>query len=561
VTTTAAKVPSDIAIAQAATLRPIRDVAAELGLTDDELELYGRYKAKVAVRALQQRPARGKLVLVTGINPTPAGEGKSTVTVGVTQALRKLGKNAILAMREPSLGPVFGVKGGAAGGGYAQVVPMEDINLHFTGDFHAIASAHNLLSAMLDAHLHHGNALGLDVRRITWPRTIDMNDRALRNIIVGLGGLSGGPMREERFVIIPGSEIMAILALATGIEDLEERIARIILGLRPDKTAARASDIKAQGAMTLLLKDAINPNLVQTLEGGPALVHCGPFGNIAHGCNSVVATKLGLALSDIVLTEAGFGADLGAEKFFDIKCRFAGLKPEAAIIVATVRALKMHGGVKKDQLGVASPAAVQRGAENLRRHIRNVKKFGIPALVALNRFITDADEEVDAVRAVGAAEGVEVLRCDVWEKGGEGGIAVAEALLGLLKSSKAAFKPLYDERRPIREKIETIAREIYGAGNVSFAPAADRALELLPKLGLGETPVCMAKTQYSFSDDAAQLGAPSGFTLHVRDILPSAGAGFVVALAGDIMTMPGLGKNPAAERIRLLPDGTIEGLF
>jgi len=561
VTTSAARVPSDIAIAQAATLRPIRDVAAELGLTDDELELYGRYKAKVAVRALQQRPARGRLVLVTGINPTPAGEGKSTVTVGVTQALRKLGKNAILAMREPSLGPVFGVKGGAAGGGYAQVVPMEDINLHFTGDFHAIASAHNLLSAMLDAHLHHGNALGLDVRRITWPRTIDMNDRALRNIIVGLGGLSGGPMREERFVIIPGSEIMAILALATGIEDLEERIARIILGLRPDKTAARASDIKAQGAMTLLLKDAINPNLVQTLEGGPALVHCGPFGNIAHGCNSVVATKLGLALSDIVLTEAGFGADLGAEKFFDIKCRFAGLKPEAAIIVATVRALKMHGGVKKDQLGVASPAAVQRGAENLRRHIRNVKKFGIPALVALNRFITDADEEVDAVRAVGVAEGVEVLRCDVWEKGGEGGIAVAEALLGLLKSSKAAFKPLYDERRPIREKIETIAREIYGAGNVSFAPAADRALELLPKLGLGETPVCMAKTQYSFSDDAAQLGAPSGFTLHVRDILPSAGAGFVVALAGDIMTMPGLGKNPAAERIRLLPDGTIEGLF
>ena len=560
-TTSAARVPSDIAIAQAATLRPIRDVAAELGLTDDELELYGRYKAKVAVRALQQRPARGRLVLVTGINPTPAGEGKSTVTVGVTQALRKLGKNAILAMREPSLGPVFGVKGGAAGGGYAQVVPMEDINLHFTGDFHAIASAHNLLSAMLDAHLHHGNALGLDVRRITWPRTIDMNDRALRNIIVGLGGLSGGPMREERFVIIPGSEIMAILALATGIEDLEERIARIILGLRPDKTAARASDIKAQGAMTLLLKDAINPNLVQTLEGGPALVHCGPFGNIAHGCNSVVATKLGLALSDIVLTEAGFGADLGAEKFFDIKCRFAGLKPEAAIIVATVRALKMHGGVKKDQLGVASPAAVQRGAENLRRHIRNVKKFGIPALVALNRFITDADEEVDAVRAVGVAEGVEVLRCDVWEKGGEGGIAVAEALLGLLKSSKAAFKPLYDERRPIREKIETIAREIYGAGNVSFAPAADRALELLPKLGLGETPVCMAKTQYSFSDDAAQLGAPSGFTLHVRDILPSAGAGFVVALAGDIMTMPGLGKNPAAERIRLLPDGTIEGLF
>jgi formate--tetrahydrofolate ligase len=560
-TATATKVPSDIAIAQAAKLRPIRDVAAELGLSDDELELYGKYKAKISLRALQQRPPKGRLVLVTGINPTPAGEGKSTVTVGVTQALRRLGKNAILAMREPSLGPVFGVKGGAAGGGYAQVVPMEDINLHFTGDFHAIASAHNLLSAMLDAHLHHGNALGLDVRRIIWPRTIDMNDRALRNTIVGLGGLSGGPMREERFVIIPGSEIMAILALATGIEDLEERIARIIVGLRPDKTAARASDLKAQGAMTLLLKDAINPNLVQTLEGGPALIHCGPFGNIAHGCNSVAATKLGLALSDIVLTEAGFGADLGAEKFFDIKCRFTGLKPEAAIIVATVRALKMHGGVKKDRLATADPAAVQRGSENLRRHIRNVKRFGVPAMVALNRFITDADEEVEVVRAVGAAEGVDVVRCDVWEKGGEGGVAVAESLLGLLKTSKPAFKPLYDERRPIREKIETIAREIYGAGGVSFAPAADRALELLPKLGLGETPVCMAKTQYSFSDDPTQLGAPAGFTLHVRDILPSAGAGFVVALAGDILTMPGLGKNPAAERIRLLPDGTIEGLF
>jgi len=559
--TTMTKVPSDIAIAQAATLRPIRDVAEELGLAEDELELYGKYKAKISLRALESRPAKGRLVLVTGINPTAAGEGKSTVTVGVTQALRKLGKNAILAIREPSLGPVFGVKGGAAGGGYAQVVPMEDINLHFTGDFHAIASAHNLLSALLDAHLHHGNALGLDVRRITWPRTMDMNDRALRNIIVGLGGLNGGPMREERFVIIPGSEIMAILALSTGIQDLEERISRIILGLRPDKSAARASDLKAQGAMTLLLKDAINPNLVQTLEGGPALVHCGPFGNIAHGCNSVAATKLGLALADIVLTEAGFGADLGAEKFFDIKCRFAGLKPEAAIIVATVRALKMHGGKKKDQLSTPDVAAVQRGAENLRRHIRNVKKFGVPVMVALNRFITDADEEVEAVTAIGGAEGVDVVRCDVWEKGGEGGIAVAESLLGVLKSGKSAFKPLYDERRPIREKIETIAREIYGAGGVGFAPAAERQLELLTKLGLGETPVCMAKTQYSFSDDATLLGAPSGFTLHVRDILPSAGAGFVVALAGDIMTMPGLGKTPAAERIRLNPDGTIEGLF
>jgi len=559
--TATVKVPTDIAIAQAAKLRPIRDVAAELGLEEDELELYGRYKAKISLRALSARAQKGRLVLVTGINPTPAGEGKSTVTVGVTQALRRLGKNAILAIREPSLGPVFGVKGGAAGGGYAQVVPMEDINLHFTGDFHAITSAHNLLAAMLDAHLHHGNVLGIDVRRITWPRTIDMNDRALRSIIVGLGGLNGGPTREDRFVIIPGSEIMAILALATGIDDLEARLARIIVGLRGDKTAVRASDLKAHGAMTLLLKDAINPNLVQTLEGGPALVHCGPFGNIAHGCNSVVATKLGLALCDIVLTEAGFGADLGAEKFLDIKCRFAGLKPEAAIIVATVRALKMHGGVKKDQLGTPDAAAVQRGCENLRRHIRNVKKFGLPALVALNRFISDTDEEVEAVRAVGSAEGVEVVRCDVWEKGGEGGVAVAESLLGLLKTGKAAFKPLYDERRPIREKIETIAREIYGAASVAFAAPAERALELLPKLGLGETPVCMAKTQYSFSDDATKLGAPTGFTLHVRDILPSAGAGFVVALAGEIMTMPGLGKGPAAERIRLHSDGTIEGLF
>ena len=559
--TATVKVPTDIAIAQAAKLRPIRDVAAELGLEEDELELYGRYKAKISLRALSARAQKGRLVLVTGINPTPAGEGKSTVTVGVTQALRRLGKNAILAIREPSLGPVFGVKGGAAGGGYAQVVPMEDINLHFTGDFHAITSAHNLLAAMLDAHLHHGNVLGIDVRRITWPRTIDMNDRALRSIIVGLGGLNGGPTREDRFVIIPGSEIMAILALATGIDDLEARLARIIVGLRGDKTAVRASDLKAHGAMTLLLKDAINPNLVQTLEGGPALVHCGPFGNIAHGCNSVVATKLGLALCDIVLTEAGFGADLGAEKFLDIKCRFAGLKPEAAIIVATVRALKMHGGVKKDQLGTPDAAAVQRGCENLRRHIRNVKKFGLPALVALNRFISDTDEEVEAVRAVGSAEGVEVVRCDVWEKGGEGGVAVAESLLGLLKTGKAAFKPLYDERRPIREKIETIAREIYGAASVAFAAPAERALELLPKLGLGETPVCMAKTQYSFSDDATKLGAPTGFTLHVRDILPSAGAGFGVALAGEIMTMPGLGKGPAAERIRLHSDGTIEGLF
>ena len=559
--TTAVKVPTDIEIAQAAKLRPIAEVAAELGLSDDEIELYGRYKAKIRLAALEPRPPKGRLVLVTGINPTPAGEGKSTVTVGLTQALRRLGKNAILCIREPSLGPVFGVKGGAAGGGYAQVVPMEDINLHFTGDFHAIASAHNLLSAMLDAHLHHGNALGVDVRRITWPRTIDMNDRALRSIIVGLGGVNAGPAREERFVIIPGSEVMAILALATGIQDLEARLARIIVGLTADKKPVRASDLKAQGAMTLLLKDALNPNLVQTLEGGPALVHCGPFGNIAHGCNSVAATRMGLALADLVVTEAGFGADLGAEKFFDIKCRMAGLKPEVAVIVATVRALKMHGGVKKEDLGKPDAEAVKRGAVNLQRHIRNVKKFGLPCLVAVNRFLTDTDAEVEAVTAACAAEAAQAVRSDVWERGGEGGVALAEALLRLLDTSKAAFQPLYDEKRPVKEKIETIAKEIYGADGVQFSHAAERALELLPKLGLGETPVCMAKTQYSFSDDASKLGAPAGYSLHVRDIVPAAGAGFVVALAGDIMTMPGLGKSPAAERIRIHPDGTIEGLF
>ena len=559
--TTTVKVPTDIAIAQTAKLRPIADIADELGLDDDEIELYGKYKAKALLTALAGRQPKGRLVLVTGINPTPAGEGKSTVTVGVTQALRRLGKNAALCIREPSLGPVFGVKGGACGGGYSQVIPMEDINLHFTGDFHAIASAHNLLSAMLDAHLHHGNALGLDTRRITWPRTIDMNDRALRNVIVGLGGLNAGPTREERFVIIPGSEIMAIMALATGLADLEQRLARIIVGLTHDKKPVRASDLKAHGAMTLLLKDAINPNLVQTLEGGPAFIHCGPFGNIAHGCNSIVATQLALSLCDVVLSEAGFGADLGAEKFFDIKCRTAGLNPEAAIVVATVRALKMHGGVKKESLAKPDPDAVRRGAANVRRHIRNVQKFGVPVVVALNRFVTDTEAELETVRDECAAEGVSVELCEVWEKGGEGGIAVAEAVLRLLEGRTAKFKPLYDEKRPLREKIETIAKEIYGAAGVAFAPAAERALEQMPAMGLGETPVCMAKTQYSFTDDATKLGAPSGFTLQVRDILPAAGAGFVVALAGDIMTMPGLSKTPAAEKIRVHPDGTIEGLF
>jgi formate--tetrahydrofolate ligase len=558
---TATKVPSDIAIAQAAKLRPIADVAAEVGLTADEILPYGRYKAKISAEAIARRKPTGRLVLVTGINPTPAGEGKSTVTVGVSQALRRLGKKVVVCIREPSLGPVFGVKGGAAGGGYAQVVPMDEINLHFTGDFHAITSAHNLLSAMLDNHLHQGNALGIDPRRITWPRTMDMNDRALRSMVISLGGINAGPVREDRFVIVPGSEIMAILALSTDLRDLETRLGRIIVGLTRDRKPVTAAELKASGAMTLLLKDAILPNLVQTLEGGPALVHCGPFGNIAHGCNSIVATRLGLSLGDIVLTEAGFGADLGAEKFFDIKARFGQLQPEVAVVVATVRALKMNGGVKKDALGKEDVPALQRGMVNLEAHVRNVQKFGVPVVVALNRFTSDTDEELRAVLDAAAGWGARAALSEVWGKGGEGGEAVAREILAMLDQKKAAFKPLYDAARPIKEKIETIAREIYGAGGVDYSAAAEKNIAQCEAMGLGQTPVCIAKTQYSFSDDPNKLGRPTGFRLTIRDVYPSAGAGFVVALAGDIMTMPGLPKVPAAESIRVLPDGTIEGLF
>jgi formate--tetrahydrofolate ligase len=554
-------VPSDIAIAQAAKLRPIAEVAAEVGLGPDEILPYGRYKAKISAEAIAKRKPKGRLVLVTGINPTPAGEGKSTVTVGVSQALRRLGKKVVLCIREPSLGPVFGVKGGAAGGGYAQVVPMDEINLHFTGDFHAITSAHNLLSAMLDNHLHQGNALGLDPRRITWPRTLDMNDRALRSMVISLGGINAGPVREERFVIVPGSEIMAILALATDLADLETRLGRIIVGLTRDRKPVTATDLKASGAMTLLLKDAILPNLVQTLEGGPALVHCGPFGNIAHGCNSIAATRLGLALGEIVLTEAGFGADLGGEKFFDIKARFGGLKPEAAVVVATVRALKMHGGVKKDALGKEDVAALKRGLVNLEGHVKNVQKFGVPAIVALNRFTSDTDEELKTVLEAARDWGACAALSEVWAKGGEGGEAVAREILAVLEEKKAAFKPLYDVAKPIKEKIETIAREIYGAGGVDYTAVAEKNIAQCEAMGLGQTPVCIAKTQYSFSDDPTKLGRPTGYRLTIRDAYPSAGAGFVVALAGDIMTMPGLPKVPAAESIRVLPDGTIEGLF
>jgi formate--tetrahydrofolate ligase len=554
-------VPSDIAIAQAAKPRPIADVAAELGLSPDEILPYGRHKAKISADAIRARTPKGRLVLVTGINPTPAGEGKSTVTVGVSQALRRLGKKVVVCIREPSLGPVFGVKGGAAGGGYAQVIPMDEINLHFTGDFHAITSAHNLLSAMLDNHMHHGNALGIDPRRITWPRTMDMNDRALRSMVISLGGINAGPVREERFVIVPGSEVMAILCLATDLADLEQRCARIIVGLTRDRKPVTAGDLKAAGAMTLLLKDAVLPNLVQTLEGGPALVHGGPFGNIAHGCNSLIATRLGLSLGDIVLTEAGFGADLGAEKFFDIKCRFGGLNPEAAIIVATVRALKMNGGVKKDALGKPDVEALRRGMVNLEAHVANVQKFGVPVVVALNRFITDTDEEIQTLLDACRGWGARAALSDVWAKGGEGGEAVAREVLAVLDQGKAAFRPLYDAKRPIREKIETIARDIYGADGVDFTATAEKAMAQCEAMGLGETPVCMAKTQYSFTDDPTKLGRPKGFRITVRDVYASAGAGFVVALAGDIMTMPGLSKTPAAEAMRVGPDGTIEGLF
>jgi len=554
-------VPSDIAIAQAAKLRPIQDVAAELGLGPDDILPYGRYKAKISAEVVARAKPKGRLVLVTGINPTPAGEGKSTVTVGVAQAFRRLGKKVVVAIREPSLGPVFGVKGGAAGGGYAQVVPMDEINLHFTGDFHAVTSAHNLLSAMLDNHLHQGNALNLDPRRITWPRTMDMNDRALRSIVISLGGINAGPVREDRFVIVAGSEIMAILALASDLADLERRVGRIIVGLTRDRKPVTAGELKAAGAMTLLLKDAILPNLVQTLEGGPALVHAGPFGNIAHGCNSLVATNLALSLGDIVLTEAGFGADLGAEKFFDIKCRFGGLRPEVAIVVATVRALKMHGGVRKDALGTPDVAALTRGMVNLEAHVKNVQKFGVPVVVALNRFTSDTREEIDAVLQAAKGWGARAALSDVWARGGEGGEAVAKEVLVALDEGKADFTPIYDVNQPIKAKIEVIAKEIYGAAGVDYSAAAEKNIAQCEAMGLGATPICMAKTQYSFSDDATKLGRPTGFRLTIRDVYPSAGAGFVVALAGEIMTMPGLSKAPSAEAIRVHPDGTIEGLF
>ena len=552
-------VPSDIEIANSVTPRPIVDVARDIGLTPGDLEQYGKYKAKLPM-AITQQKGRGRLVLVTAINPTPAGEGKSTVSVGLTQALRRLNVNSILCMREPSLGPVFGVKGGAAGGGYSQVIPMADINLHFTRDFHAIASAHSLLSAMLDNHLQQGNLLAIDTRKITWPRTIDMNDRALRHAVIGLGGTANGIAREERWVIIPASEIMAIVALSTGREDLEERLGRIIVGSSTSKAVVRARDLRASGAMAMLLKDAIAPNLVQTLEGGPAIVHAGPFGNIAHGCNSILATKAGLALADVVVTEAGFGSDLGAEKFFDIKCRVGGLNPEAAVLVATVRSLKMQGGADKKQLTVGDTAALQRGLPHLLHHIKSVQQFGVPVVVAINRFVADTEAELMMVNEYAAKAGVKVALCEVWEKGGAGGEALAREVLSLLDARAARYAPIYDVTLPVREKIETIVRKVYGGDGVDYSPSASKAIDGLEAMGLHQTPICMAKTQYSLTDDPSKLGKPTGFRVTVNEVYGSAGAGFVVCKTGDIMTMPGLPKVPAAEGMSVKPNGEIVGL-
>ncbi len=553
--------PSDIQIAQQARLRPITDVASEIGLIPDELDPYGRYMAKLPLEIAQQ-PARGRLVLVTAISPTPAGEGKSTVSVGLAQALRRLGSNAVLALREPSLGPVFGVKGGAAGGGYSQVLPMEDINLHFTGDFHAIASAHNLLSALLDNHLAQGNALSLDTRRIAWPRTIDMNDRALRHAVIGMGGAAHGVPREERWVIVPASEVMAIVALARDYTDLQERLARIIVGTRAGsaREPVRAAALDAAQPMSILLKHAMRPNLVQTLEGGPAILHAGPFGNIAHGCNSLVATRTALALGDVVVTEAGFGSDLGAEKFFNIVCRAGELNPEAAVLVATVRSLKMQGGARKTELDTEDLGALERGLSHLEHHVGNVRQFGVPVVVALNRRASDTQAELDCVLAFCEQHGFRAALTDVFARGGEGGEELAAEVLALLDARGHEFRPLYDTSRPIREKIETIVQRVYGGDGADFTPAAERSMAWLESNGMGETPVCMAKTQYSLTDNAERLGRPRDFRITVSDVSGSAGAGFVVARCGDIMTMPGLSKSPAAARMTMDREGRVSGL-
>ncbi len=554
---------TDIQIAQMCKMKPINQIASELGIKDEELELYGKYKAKLTDalwERVKDRPD-GKLVLVTAINPTPAGEGKTTTTVGLGQAMAKIGKKAIIALREPSLGPVMGIKGGAAGGGYSQVVPMEDINLHFTGDMHAITAANNLLSAAIDNHIQQGNELGIDPRQIIWKRAMDMNDRALRNIVVGLGGKANGTPREDGFLITVASEIMAILCLSTGIMDLKERLGKIIIGYTYDGEPVSARDLKVNGAMALLLKDAIKPNLVQTLENTPALMHGGPFANIAHGCNSIIATRLGLKLADYCITEAGFGADLGAEKFLNIKCRYAGLKPDAVVLVATIRALKYNGGVKKEMLAIPDLNALEKGFVNLEKHIENIRKFKVPVIVAINHFSTDSDEETNFIKKKCESLNVEVAFSDVFSKGGEGGRELAEKLVKLIENQKTDFRYLYDTNLSINQKIEIIAKEIYGARGVVYLPAAEKAIKKIESLNIDKLPICMAKTQYSLSDNPSLLGRPEGFDITVREIKLSAGAGFIVAITGDIMTMPGLPKVPAAEKIDIDETGIITGLF
>lgn len=554
---------SDIEIAQEAQMVHIREVAAKLDIPEDDLELYGKYKAKLSDELIRRVSDRkdGKLILVTAINPTPAGEGKTTTSVGLGEAFGRLGKRAVIALREPSLGPCFGIKGGAAGGGYAQVVPMEDLNLHFTGDFHAITSANNLLASLLDNHIQQGNELGIDPRQIVWKRCMDMNDRVLRNIVVGLGSKMDGMVREDHFVITVASEIMAILCLADDMHDLKRRLGRIIVAYTFDGKPVTADDLKATGAMAALLKDALKPNLIQTLEHTPAIVHGGPFANIAHGCNSVRATKTALKLADYVITEAGFGADLGAEKFFDIKCRKAGLAPDAVVLVATVRALKYNGGVAKADLGTENLDALKKGIVNLEKHIENLQKFGVPVVVTLNSFVTDTKAETDYVEQFCRERGCEFALSEVWEKGGEGGIELAKKVLLTLEQKESHFKPLYPDDMSLEDKIATVAREIYGADGVTYSAAAKKELKRIADMGMSSFPVCMAKTQYSLSDDQTKLGRPNGFTINVREVYVSAGAGFVVAVTGSIMTMPGLSKNPAAYGIDVNDDGVITGLF
>ena len=554
---------TDIEIAQQAKMKPIAEVAKQIGITEDELEFYGKYKAKLSSdvwNRVKDNPD-GKLVLVTAINPTPAGEGKTTITVGLGQAMAKIGTRTSIALREPSLGPVMGVKGGAAGGGYAQVVPMEDINLHFTGDFHAITAANNLLCAMIDNHIKQGNELGIDPTRIVFKRVLDMNDRALREVVVGLGGKINGIVRQDGFTITVASEIMAILCMASDLADLKERLSRIVIGYTYDDKEVKAKDIKAEGAMCALLKDAIKPNLVQTLENTPCFMHGGPFANIAHGCNSVQATKLALKLSDYVITEAGFGADLGAEKFLDIKCRIAGLKPSAVVIVATVRALKYNGGVAKADLGPENVEALKKGIVNLGKHIENIGKFGVPVIVAINRFLTDTDAELKTIEDYCKSLGAEFALAEVFAKGGEGGVELAKKLVETIETKESNYAPIYDEKLPIKEKIEIITKEIYGGDGVIFTPAAEKQIATLEAAGYGQLPVCMAKTQYSLSDNEKLLGRPEGFKITIREVKAYAGAGFVTALSGNIMTMPGLPKSPAAERIDIAENGTITGLF